>query len=113
MNLTNEKARHITFGTGVIKSNENGIIRIQFDKAFGEKAFIYPDAFERFLMFENPVLEESVQNQLKTRNEQIALEIEKDRIESERREEKWRAIIEQTKLGNKDKKESGRKKTKK
>ncbi|MEN6350999.1 MAG: hypothetical protein ABFD08_16590 [Syntrophomonas sp.] len=124
--LTNEKVIHVKFGTGVITSNQNRIIRIQFDESPEEKMFIYPDAFERFLKFQNPILEEKVQSELKIRNDQIAMEKEKDRIAAERREKDWRANIERAKLEHqkketvkekkdtiKKKKETIKKKTKK
>lgn len=111
--LTNEKVIHVKFGTGVITSSQNRIIRIQFDEADEEKMFIYPDAFERFLKFQNALLEERVQNELTIRNEQIALEKEKDRIASEKREKEWRANSERAKLEHQNKKETVKKKTKK
>ena len=95
MNLLNEKANHIKFGTGVIKSYENGIIRIQFGEEFGEKAFLYPTAFEHFLKFNNSLLDETVQDELK----QIVPEKERQRREAEqlkeddRREKQERAKL--------------------
>ena len=84
MNLVNEKAKHIKFGTGVIISNTNGIVRIQFDEEeFGEKAFLYPTAFETFLKLVNPALDESVQDELR----QIIPEKERKIREAERLKE--------------------------
>lgn len=80
MNLLNEKVEHSKFGTGVIKSNENGVIRIAFDMAIGEKAFIYPDAFSSFLKLNNPQLNEQVQYELS----QIGPEKEKQSMEADR-----------------------------
>ncbi|MEQ8174126.1 MAG: hypothetical protein ABRQ26_03570 [Syntrophomonadaceae bacterium] len=111
--LINEEVTHIKFGRGVILSTANRIIRIQFNDGIEQKTFIYPDAFERFLKFHNPLLDDRVQKELKVRNDQIALEKEKDRIEAQRREKEWQAIIERKRLENKRIKESATKKTKK
>ncbi|MEN6390473.1 MAG: hypothetical protein ABFD04_08635 [Syntrophomonas sp.] len=111
--LINEEVTHIKFGRGVILSTANRIIRIQFDDGNEQKTFIYPDAFERFLKFHNPVLDDRVQKELKVRNDKIALEKEKDRIEAQRREKEWQAIVERKRLESKRIKESTSKKTKK
>jgi hypothetical protein len=111
--LLNEEVTHIKFGNGVILSTENRIIRIQFHDLNQQKTFIYPDAFERFLKFQNPALDKKVKQELKIKNAQIALEMEKDRIEADRREKEWQASIERKKLENKAKKESANKKPKK
>lgn len=79
MNLLNQKATHIKFGTGVITSNEDGIMKIQFDETIGVKSFFYPSAFERFLKLENPMLETIVKNML----DQIEPEKEKQRQAAE------------------------------
>jgi len=95
MNLLNEEVRHIKFGTGIIKTDENGIIRVQFSEEFGEKAFIYPTAFEQFLKFNNPLLDKNVQNEI------LQIIPEKIRLirEEERLKEKERRIkLEQSKL---------------
>ncbi|MPM16572.1 hypothetical protein SDC9_62953 [bioreactor metagenome] len=101
MNLVNEKAKHIKFGTGVIKSNENGIVRILFDEEeFGEKAFIYPAAFETFLKLINPILDESVQDELR----QIIPEKERKIREAERLKEgvrKAKQVMEKERLKKK------------
>ena len=65
----NKKVLHIKFGTGIVKSNSDRVIEIQFDDSSEERRFIYPDAFERFLRFQDPLLNDEVQNKIKTRNE--------------------------------------------
>lgn len=97
MNLLNEKAKHTKFGTGVIKSLENDVIRIQFDEAIGEKAFVYPDSFEKFLKIENASLKKEIKNDLKARMEQKELEKERQRMESERQEKERREALEKDK----------------
>lgn len=90
MKLLNEKVTHTKFGIGVIKSNENGIIQIYFNESYGEKAFVYPDAFEQYLKLENSALDQQVQNELKVKLDKILKEKETQRIESERLAEEVR-----------------------
>lgn len=51
MNLINEKVTHKKFGTGNIEKLQGTSLEIRFTS--GAKTFVYPDAFEKFLAFEN------------------------------------------------------------
>jgi len=94
MDLSNEKVIHIKFGTGLIKSNENGIIKVKFNEEFGDKDFLYPSAFEHFLKLSDPALNNEVQNELKS----IINEKTKLTRESElRKEEEQKALREHKK----------------
>ena len=53
MNLEQTAVRHIRYGVGTVLRCENGMITISFPDA-GEKQFVFPDAFEKFLRAENP-----------------------------------------------------------
>ena len=86
MNLINEKAIHAKFGSGTIKSNEAGIIRIQFGEEFGEKAFIYPAAFEGFLTLDDPASAKELQAEMiQNMSERMRLIRESDRLKEEER----------------------------
>lgn len=54
MNLIDKKVEHKQFGTGVISHQSEDKITVQFDA--GEKKFIYPMAFDQFLILEDAVL---------------------------------------------------------
>ena len=51
--LVGERVAHVLFGTGVVADYDpdGGLIKINFDQI--ERKFKYPDAFEKFLKFEN------------------------------------------------------------
>ena len=53
MNLENAPVRHIRFGAGTVLRCENGMIAVQFPEA-GEKQFVFPEAFTKFLRCEDP-----------------------------------------------------------
>ena len=53
MNLEQSVVRHIRYGAGTVLRCENGMIAVSFPDA-GEKQFVFPDAFEKFLRAENP-----------------------------------------------------------
>lgn len=53
MNLEQSVVRHIRYGAGTVLRCENGMVTVSFPDA-GEKQFVFPDAFERFLRAEDP-----------------------------------------------------------
>jgi hypothetical protein len=55
LDLTNELVRHYVFGQGKVTHQEITRITIQFAREIGVKQFIYPDAFEKFLIMCNPI----------------------------------------------------------
>jgi hypothetical protein len=88
MNLVNEKVEHINFGLGVITEEKDHKIWVQFQEKIGEKIFLYPEAFEKFLKAVNPTVENNVLEELHRKQEQIELERkEKEREAAELREE--------------------------
>lgn len=52
MNLEQTGVRHVRYGQGTVVSCTDGLIKVAFEA--GEKQFVYPDAFERFLRAEDP-----------------------------------------------------------
>ena len=52
MELVGQNVRHVSFGPGVIVSQEDRFVYVDFARA-GQKRFAYPDAFSRFLTFED------------------------------------------------------------
>ncbi len=56
MNIVNEKVEHILFGFGVITKVKEDKVWVQFQEEIGIKAFLYPEAFEKFLKAVNPEL---------------------------------------------------------
>lgn len=55
MNLEQSSVRHIRYGVGTVLRCENAMIAVAFAET-GEKQFVFPDAFERFLKAEDPSL---------------------------------------------------------
>lgn len=94
MTLVNEKVKHISFGDGVITEEKDCKIWVQFQEEIGSKIFIYPDAFEKFLRAEDPEVEDSVLEELHSKQEKIELEqrARKEHEASELAERKARLI---------------------
>ena len=53
MKLEQTPVRHIRYGAGTVLNCEGGLITVSFPEA-GEKQFVFPDAFEKFLRAEDP-----------------------------------------------------------
>jgi hypothetical protein len=87
MNLLNEKVKHNAFGAGVITEANGNKISVKFGEDSGTKTFIYPDAFEKFLKAENPVIEETILKELSKKQEQINQELERIKKEREAAEQ--------------------------
>lgn len=93
MFLVNEKVEHKSYGLGVISEENGNKISIQFQGEVGNKTFVYPDAFEKFLKLVDPKLESLVQEELQTKQEQIKLEfLEKEREAAELEEKSVKPI---------------------
>lgn len=93
--LGNEKVVHIKFGSGTIIEENDKHIRVQFDSADGDKLFIYPDAFEKYLQFNNKAMQTEAEKQIET----IKKEHEENRKEKLRlyEEEQKRLRLEKVK----------------
>jgi hypothetical protein len=84
MILVNERVEHISYGIGVVTEEKDNKIWVQFKDEAETKAFLYPDAFERFLKAVNAELENNVLEQLRKKKEEMELiRMEKERKEAE------------------------------
>jgi len=84
MNLLNENVKHFMFGLGVITEAKDNKIWVKFQEEIGIKIFLYPEAFEKILKAENPVVEKDVLEELHIKQEQIEREVnEKKRKDAE------------------------------
>ncbi|MDD3269043.1 MAG: hypothetical protein PHX14_06955 [Syntrophomonadaceae bacterium] len=70
MDLKSELVAHPVFGTGRVISHDGKRISIQFSEETGEKCFVYPDAFEKYLKMDNPVAAQKVLTDLTAKIEQ-------------------------------------------
>ena len=71
MDLTNELVEHTVFGTGRVISHDDTRITIEFSKETGEKRFLYPDAFAKYLNMCNPATAQNVLADLTAKTKQI------------------------------------------
>lgn len=95
MNLITEQVQHSRFGLGTILSQTASMVEVRFDDAFGVKKFMYPSAFESFLVLCRPVLRESMDQELTQIREQIEAE-RRRKLEAEKlHEEAVRALLAQ------------------
>jgi len=87
MNLIKEQVRHSRFGLGTILGQTASTVEVRFGDAFGIKKFVYPSAFESFLVLCRPALKESMDQELSGIREQYAMErarkMEADRLHEE------------------------------
>lgn len=75
--------KHIVWGRGTIQSRSEKYIKVLFDNAeVGEKTFVYPDAFSKYITYEDKDCQTEVEGELKKLSkyvEEQAAKAEKDR----------------------------------
>jgi hypothetical protein len=65
MNLVSEQVNHKKFGLGVISKLTDDTVYVEFGDDVGQKAFSYPDAFEKYLTLVNVEADTEVKVQIK------------------------------------------------
>ena len=86
MQLEGIRITHVTFGTGTVTNLSQNMITVCFPQ--GEKKFLFPDSFTRFLSLEDPKAQKRVDEVLRKR-EQAA---EEERRAAEREQERRQRI---------------------
>lgn len=71
--MKNESVKHVRFGAGRVAELDQNHMVVLFEGEAGRKVFPYPDAFEGFLCFDNPTLQEQA--------EAAVMELKKKRTE--------------------------------
>ena len=78
MELVGQNVKHVSYGPGVIVQQKDRFVYVDFDKA-GQKRFAYPDAFSRFLTFEDA-----------SHQDQANVQFEKhEAVQQEKRHQQW------------------------
>jgi len=77
MDVKNEAVQHAVFGTGKITKKDGNIITVAFQKPYGEKKFLFPDAFAKHLTLCKASLTPEIEKELRSRRMQIAAEHER------------------------------------
>ena len=74
----NSKVTHIIWGAGNVVSIDGRYIHVDFAGEIGCRMFVYPDAFEQYLKYENAELQSEVTAKLEARRleQQKKLEVE-------------------------------------
>lgn len=62
MQLIGQTVKHSAFGKGIVTGLSSDRVTIYFSA--GEKRFIYPDAFSKFLTLKNGELQKKIQDRL-------------------------------------------------
>ena len=74
------QVRHLRYGSGTVRCVENGYVKVVFPE-LGEKSFLYPDAFQKFLRTENAAAAVSVaQEIIMKKAEESAIDREKEEL---------------------------------
>ncbi len=77
---------HIVWGRGVIQSSNEKYIKVLFDDPeVGEKTFVYPDAFSKYLAYEDKKCQTEIESRIKKIQKQAEEEVaryEKERLEA-------------------------------
>lgn len=71
-----QTVRHLTFGEGVILSLEGKYITVNFGGDIGEKTFVYPDAFEKYLEYNEPETQNSIMEIIQKKKDRLKIEEE-------------------------------------
>ena len=87
MNLMNCSVKHISLGIGTVTEQKDNYIKIIF--GVGEKQFVYPDAFEKFLKCEDTNMQSQIEEELALKKQQ---EIQKQQERQQRIEEISRTV---------------------
>lgn len=86
MDLIKEKVNHISFGQGIILEVKEDKVYVSFQDQENTKAFKYPEAFEKYLKAQNPVIEENILEELRSKRARL----EEERLAEEERKAKLR-----------------------
>lgn len=95
MDMKNQQVTHTVFGTGSILRSDDRHLTVAFPE-HGEKLFVYPDAFEKFLTMSDPTLAVQVKGDLDAKL--AAIEVERLHQVRLREEEIQRNLAEQARL---------------
>lgn len=91
--LLNLKVKHKGLGIGVITEVSDNSLTVKFETK--ESKFVYPDAFEKFLVVENLSLQAEIMEEIKSKK--LADEVKRQAAEEDRKaEEELRAAKRQT-----------------
>ena len=71
MNLMNCSVKHISWGIGTVTEQKENYIKISFP--IGEKQFVYPDAFEKFLKCEDTSMQGQIEEEIAHKKQQEIL----------------------------------------
>lgn len=72
--------KHLRYGDGIVRSCEDGFVNVDFP-ALGEKRFVYPDVFEKFLKCSDPdAIARVTQDIIFKKAEENAIEREKKQL---------------------------------
>ena len=86
MDLIKEKVEHVSFGEGIILEVKEDKVYVSFQNQEDTKAFKYPEAFEKYLKVKNPVAEENILEELRSKKARL----EEERLAEEERIAKLR-----------------------
>ena len=78
--LEGKQVRHIKYGNGTVTQETEGHVRVLFEDGKSEKTFLYPDAFEIFLTFQDEQLQKEAVILYTKKNEQ-ASQLARERAE--------------------------------
>lgn len=94
MTIVKQAVQHKHFGKGIVIDQSETTIEVDFSESCGKKKFIYPDAFENFLTMSDAKLQDKIEDELNTIQEQAAVE-QAQKIEEKKnqRKEKQEALL--------------------
>ena len=67
MQLIGQTVKHQVFGKGIVTDKSEGTLTVSFPA--GEKRFLYPDAFSKFLILQDDEMQKEILAAIKTRKE--------------------------------------------
>jgi len=94
MNVMHEKVQHDKYGIGIVVGQTEAMIAVQFSRDYGIKKFLYPSAFEQFLVLCDLLVHEQMNAVLKQVRQQAESERKHKEEEAQKRqaEEKQREL---------------------
>ena len=112
MNLIHQQVTHQKYGEGAVIRQSDSTVEVQFGENVGLKCFLYPTAFESFLVLRNPITQlalnqelldyrQKQDDKLRLKSEAFVVEFEKQQLAST---ERRRAELRQRRAAAKEKK---------
>ncbi|GHV40764.1 hypothetical protein FACS189490_06450 [Clostridia bacterium] len=97
MNILNNQVTHNKYGAGTVTEQNETSLTVNFGDELGEKKFLYPSAFEAFLVLTDPAAQKAVSEECRQIRDRLDAERTQRKEEYEARQEASKLVLSETK----------------